>query len=176
MVQTGKILLADECWVALALLQREQPRRVSFSAREIRERLQREKAHPEVRAGVPAHIYQHNVANVEPSSARYRMFYRIGDEGYRLWRAGDHAHPSRKGKTMPDRSDLPIRYHPLLHWYQKEYCSPGPNSEADRLLQLRGVGKELWAELGGADAFVARERAGWEQAEPRAKRRSRTWQ
>lgn len=158
------ILLADECWVALALLHRSYPDRCSFCAREISDRLKLEKACPEVRPGVPSHLYQHNVANVEPSSARYRLFYRLSDGTYRLFRPGDDFHPARKGKTAPLREDLPEPYHYLLDWYREEYCggaaAPAPT---DPLLQLRGVGKEMWAALGGGDAFLAGERAGWEE-------------
>ena len=160
------LLVADECWVALALLHREHPEGPSFSAREILDRLKLEKACPEVRAGVQAHIYQHNVANLPPNSARYRMFYRVADGTYRLFRPGDDFHPARKGKTMPERTDLPARYHGLLDWYENEYCTRAAQLEErdDPILQMRGVGKEIWADE-GADAYVARERAGWDDPE-----------
>jgi hypothetical protein len=170
MIQTTEILVADECWVALALLHREHPEQVSFSAREIADRLKKERAHPEFRAGVTAHLYQHNVANVAPSSARYRLFYKLTDGSLRLFRPGDDAHGSRRGKTSPERSDLPDVYHPLVEWYEKEYCQLArpASPPSDLLLQMRGVGKKLWASLGGGDAFVARERTGWERAAPTA--------
>ena len=163
-IESHGLLLADECWLGLALLHRAYPQRTSFTAREIVDCLKREKAHPELRAGVQAHIYQHNVANVEPSSARYRMFYRLADGTYRLFRPGDTTDTARKGKTMPERSDLPMRYHEILDWYQKEYCGRAKpqNFDDDPVLQMRGIGKELWERLGGGDAFVARERAGWD--------------
>ena len=42
---------------------------------------------------------------------------------------------------------------------------PDPGSdEEDPILQLRGLGKDLWAEEGGGDAYVARERAAWDQS------------
>ena len=176
MVQATEILVADECWVALALLHREHPQQVSFSAREILDRLKTEGAYRQVRAGVTAHLYQHNVANVEPSSARYRLFYKLPDGSLRLFRPGDDCHASRRGKTRPERSDLPEVYHPLLDWYEREYCRVRPPGAASRdpLLEMRGLGKELWASLGGGDAFVAEERAGWERAaRPVPKRRPR---
>ena len=164
MVETTEILVADECWVGLALLHRNHPDRISFTAREILHRVKLEKACPELRAGVQAHIYQHNVANVEPSSARYRMFYKLDDGTYRLFRPPDASHAARKGKTLPKRSELPVRYHDLLDWYQREYCCRGrlADPEEDPVLLMRGVGKELWAAAGGGDAYIARERAQWE--------------
>lgn len=174
MVET-EILLADECWIALALLHQTYGDRTSFSAREIVDYLKQEGAYPEVRAGVQAHIYQHNVANVEPSSARYRMFYKLADGTYRLFRPGDDFHPNRKGKTKPERSGLPARYHCLLDWYEKDYCSRAGqvDEKADPVLRMSGVGKELWAALGGGDAFVAREREGWDF--PTEKLADRVW-
>ena len=36
------------------------------------------------------------------------------------------------------------------------------DSANDPVLKMRGVGKELWASVGGGDAFIARERANWD--------------
>jgi len=118
----GEVLVADECWIALALLQREHPDRMSFSPRQILDRLKQEKAHAALRPGVQTHIYLHNVANIPPNSAKYRLFYRLEDGTLRLFRPGDDFDPARTGKTMPKRSDLPQRYHELLDWYENEYC------------------------------------------------------
>src|SRR5690242_20691480 len=161
MVST-EILTADEAWVALALLHRAHPERESFSAKEILEQARLEKAHPEWRAGLQAHIYLHNVANLPPNSARYRMFYKVPGGGYRLFRPGDESHPNRKGKTAPRREELPERYSHLLNWYEKDYCKriEPLKDEDDPVLQMWGVGKEIWADEGG-DAFIARERAAW---------------
>jgi hypothetical protein len=104
---TQTLLVADEAWCALALLHREHEDRESFTAKEILDRVKAERASPELRPGVQAHIYLHNVANLEPNSARYRMFYRLPTDAYRLYRPGDQTHPSRKGKTKPSREELP---------------------------------------------------------------------
>jgi hypothetical protein len=159
-VTTTEILTADEAWVALALLHRSHPERESFSAKEIMEEARKEKAHPEVRAGLQAHIYLHNVANLPPNSARYRMFYKVAGGGYRLFRASDESHPDRKGKTAPRREEFPSHYHHLLTWYENTYSRrTAPLDDADDpVLQMWGVGKEIWADEGG-DAFIARERA-----------------
>jgi len=161
------IKVADECWVALALLMKARPEQASFSTREILNKIREEHAHPELRPGVHAHIHQHNVANSPPSTARYRMFYRLADSKLRLYRPGDAAHPERKGKTNPVRDELPSKYHSLLDWYEKDYCgglAPLPNEE-DPILSLRGLGKEIWADV-DADKYVNDLRSGWEAIEP----------
>jgi hypothetical protein len=156
------IKVADECWIALALLTREHPERESFSSREILNQIRREGAHPELRAGVPAHIHQHNVVNYPPSTARYRMFYRLEDGAFRLYRPGDVSHPERSGKTYPRRAELPPKYHPLLDWYEKDYCkgSAPAEEEEDPILSLRGLGKQIWAGV-DPDAYVNELRSGW---------------
>jgi len=158
-VTDGQILVADEAWIALASLHRKHPHRQSFSAAEIMESAKRQKAHPESRAGLQPHIYLHNVANLRPNSATYRMFYKVG-AGYRLFRAGDDFHQDRKGKMAPRREELPMQYHPLLDWYENEYSrQPGTtNDDEDPVLQMWGVGKEIWKDEDG-DTFIARERA-----------------
>jgi len=162
-ILTASVKVADECWIALALLLREHPERSSFSAVEILDRLETEKAHPERRSGIQAHIYLHNVANLPPNSARYRLFYRIEDGSYRLYRPGDITHPDRKGKTKPALDDLPLAYHELLKWYETEYCRLQSKSSPslDRILSARGMGREIWADKEG-DSFVEELRSGWD--------------
>jgi len=162
MIEVEEVRVADECWITLALLHREHPEQVSFSPRQILNRLKQEKAHPEFRPGVQPHIYLHNVANIRPNSAKYRMFYRLDDGTLRLFRPGDDCDAARTGKTMPERSHLPRRYHQLLDWYENEYCSHRSQDDenGDPVLQMLGVGREIWIEE-GADAFVARERGSW---------------
>ena len=161
-VPEKQIRVADEAWLALALLLLEKSDRVSFSAKEILDRVKREQVHPELRPGVQVHIYLHNVANAEPNSAKYRMFYKLSDDTYRLYRPGDAAHPSRKGKTAPHRDELPEKYRHVLDWYEREYCSrPTVSNEADDpILQMRGVGKEIWADT-SADEYVGSLRSDW---------------
>jgi hypothetical protein len=156
------IRVADEAWLALALLHHEHPNRDSFSAKEILDRVKTEQASPELRPGVQVHIYLHNVANAEPNSAKYRMFYKLGDDTYRLYRPTDPAHPARKGKMIPERDELPARYHYLLDWYEREYCTKqsAAKEEDDPILQMRGVGKEIWADT-NADEYVQSLRSDW---------------
>jgi hypothetical protein len=156
------IRVADEAWVGLALLHREHPERESFTAREILDRVRTEGATSELRPGVQVHIYLHNVANVEPNSARYRMFWKLPNDTYRLVHPGDHPHPLRKGKTKPDRDELPEQYRYLLDWYEQKYCTNegGVKEEDDPTLQMRGVGKEIWADT-NADEYVRSLRSNW---------------
>jgi hypothetical protein len=161
------VFVADEAWIALATLHKTHPQRTSFSAREILDQVKHQHVHSEVRAGVQAHIYLHNVANLEPNSARYRMFYTLEDETYRLFRAGDRSHPLRKGKIVPKRAELPEKYHPLLDWYDSEYSTRKGNAtkeEDDPILQMWGLGKEIWAGT-NADEYVDSLRSGWEDEE-----------
>ncbi len=159
------LLVADETWVALAMLHKQYPARESFSTREILEQVKREHAFPELRPGVQVHIHQHNVANLEPNPARQRMFYRLDDDTLRLYRPGDPCHPLRKGKMAPKRSELPAKYHPLLDWYECEYCdkkrSTGTAPERDPILQMWGLGKEIWHGV-DADEYVRALRANWD--------------
>jgi hypothetical protein len=156
------IRVADEAWLALALLQYEHPERESFSAKEILDRVKAEQANPQLRPGIQVHIYSHNVANAEPNSAKYRMFYKLTDDSYRLFRPTDIAHPARKGKMIPEREELPLKYHYLLDWYEREYCArqSATKEEDDPILRMCGVGKEIWADT-NADEYVQSLRSNW---------------
>jgi len=155
-IPSCKILVADEAWVALALLHQKFPLRESFSPKEILDQVRGEHASPKLRPGVKIHIHQHNVANTEPNPARQRMFYRLEDDTLRLYRPGDPAHPLRKGKMVPKRSELPEKYHYLLDWYERDYCkrkSAAPPLREDAILQMWGLGKEIWKGI-DADEYV----------------------
>jgi hypothetical protein len=156
------VRVADEAWLALAALQYENKDRSSFTVKEILDRVKAEQVHPELRAGIQVHIYSHNVANTEPNSGKYRLFYKLPDDTYRLFRPGDAAHPARKGKTMPERREIPEKYHYLLDWYEREYCSAQTvsNEADDPILQMLGVGKEIWADT-NADDYVRDLRDNW---------------
>lgn len=149
-LQTAKV--ADEVWIAVALLHREHPERDAFSPSEILQRVVRENMVGTLRPGVAIHINQHSVANRVPNTpgGRYRMLFETPDKRRRLFRPGDPYHPYREGytkgyKTQPDPQDIPERYHYLLEWYEQEYCAPGvspsrPLEKGHPLLQLIGAG------------------------------------
>jgi hypothetical protein len=157
-----EIRLADEVWIATALLHRAHPERVDFTVREIVEMANSEAVGKRRRSGVYQHAQTHRVANRKPAPARLRMLFATGRTTRRLYRPGDPYHAEREGgRTLPDRSDLPREYRDLLDWYQKEFTmAPERKAESDPLLRLRGLGKELWQEE-KADDYVRRLRQEW---------------
>ncbi|HET8577088.1 MAG TPA: hypothetical protein VFO18_08325 [Methylomirabilota bacterium] len=160
-VRGKSVKVADEVWVATALLHREHPERPAFTAQEITERARKEGLHGHMRPGVYIHAAQHCVANKPPNPGRYRMLYASG-KLRRLFRPGDPYDRAREGaKTIPDREDLPREYHHLLDWYFAEYAPRRPEDKmTDPILALRGTGKELWSGE-DPDRYVRRLREGW---------------
>jgi hypothetical protein len=158
-----ELKVADEVWIAAALLHRENPGRADFTVAEIVERARQEGLTPELRPGVYVHAVLHCVANRPPNPGRYLMLVETGANHRRLYRPGDPAHEARRGAKMtPGRAAIPPKYHPLLDWYAREYAPQrGVSPEADPLLALRGSGRELWADE-HADQYVRRLREGWE--------------
>jgi hypothetical protein len=159
---TAELKVADEVWIAAALLQREHPGEKDFAVDEIVERARREGIHKPLRSGVYVHVVQHCVANRPPSPGRYRMLIETTPGRRRLFRKGDTYHPGREGSKMtPERDDLPQRYTPLLSWYHQWSSAATDRNAGDPLLALRGSGKNLWADE-HADEYVQRLRKGWE--------------
>src|SRR3990170_5712129 len=155
--------VADEVWIAAALLHRESPDREDFTIAEIVERVTREGLSRELRPGVYVHVVQHCVANRRPNPGRYRMLLATGQNRRRLFRAGDPYDPGREGaKITPAKEEIPAEYHELLEWYQGHYARQRhPRKRTDPLLSLRGSGKALWADEHG-DEYVRRLRERWE--------------
>lgn len=156
--------VADECWIALATLHQENPARESFSAKEILAQVSKLSNAP-LRPGVQPHIALHNVANLAPNPAQYRLFYRRPDKTFRLFRPGDDYHANRNGKTKPSLHELPSEFVPILEWYETIYCRRQGGSAVattDPVVAMRGIGNELWRDEAG-DAFIARERSGWDR-------------
>src|ERR1700674_4043435 len=100
------IKVADEVWIATALLHREHPEQVDFSIEDVVSRVRAEGIESRVRPGVYVHVVQHCVANRPPNPGRYRMLFETSEGRRRLFRIGDTYHPDReKGKTIPDPGD-----------------------------------------------------------------------
>ena len=159
----AEVKVADEVWIATALLHREHPDRPDFGVDEIVDRAKREQLSKPFRKGVYVHAIQHCVANRAPNSGRYRMLFETAPGHRRLFRDGDVFDPAREGgKTVPAREDIPSAYAFLLSWYRDwSQDNIEDRIKNDPLLALRGDGKELWADE-HADEYVRRIREGWE--------------
>jgi len=156
------IKVADEVWIATAMLHRKHPERPDFSVEEIVEQAKAEARNIPFRPGVYVHVVQHCVANRPPNPGRYRILFETAPGRRRLFRKGDSYHPEREGsKITPRREDIP-GYDGLLNWYNdwsSRAVAAAPKT--DPLLSLRGSGKHLWSDE-HADDYVRRLREGWE--------------
>jgi hypothetical protein len=158
------LLLADRIWLAVAMLHREFPDQEGFSKDEIRKKLADSGLDVGLkRTSIHAHLKEHMVANVPPSSTRYRMLYETRPGYLRLFRPDDPVHPLRQSgkltKHMPKREDVTREFHPLLDWYDDWVAKQPPpgvvNYEDDPLIRLLGSGKHIWADE-HADDYVNR--------------------
>jgi hypothetical protein len=162
---TSKLLLADRIWIAVALLHQEYPGREDFSRDEIRRKLDESGlAKGTERGSVNAHLKEHLVANVPPSSSKYRMLYETTPGGnLRLYRPGDFTFAARfqkrkPSKSVPRREEISQEYWPLLDWYDiwskaTHIPNASPNWEDDPLIRLIGSGRHIWADE-HADEYV----------------------
>lgn len=158
-----KTLVADEVWIAVALLHRQHPDRADFTVGEIVRQAESVKvAGSPLRPGVQVHAYLHCVANRAPNPGRYRMLFETSKGRRRLFKPGDPCHPDRSsGKEIPRDDQIPETYRELVDWYRDEYIGEGGSREDDPILSLRGLGQHVWASE-GADEYVDRLRQGWE--------------
>jgi hypothetical protein len=162
MITTQELRLADRIWLAVARLHQLHPQAVAFSKLEIREELDKsglgKGTNP---ASVNAHLKQHLVANVPPSTGKYTMLFETEVGFLRLYRPGDvidlQRRSGRGSKHMPKREEVPSQYHPLLDWYDEWCRQQSANStvdwEHDPLVRLIGSGKHIWADE-HADDYV----------------------
>jgi hypothetical protein len=158
-----EVKVADEVWIILSLLHRENPTAEDFTIEQIMERARPEKVVSDLRPGFYVHVVQHCVANRAPNPGRYRMLFETAKDRRRLFRKGDAYNPNREGsKTVPEKEDLPIVYQDLVDWYQNEFCTNPPfSAETDPILALRGSGREIWADE-HADEYIRRLREDWD--------------
>lgn len=156
---TAAIRVADEVWIATALLHRENPGSADFTLKEIEARLVREGLTDDKRPGVYPHLSVHCVANRPPSTGTYRMLFETASSRRRLFRPGDPYHPAREGgKTVPDRAAIPPQYHGLVDWYEQAWAPP---SSIDPLVALAGRYRDVWRGV-DADDYVRSLREGFE--------------
>lgn len=138
-----KIKVADQGWIALGLLHRENADRSDFRSDEVLARARREFG--ELLPGVRAHLSSHSVASAKPDPGTHRMITRTERGRLRLFRPGDPVHPDRKGKMSPRPEDIPAKYHPLLEWYSDDYLkrssTTGPEKDGNPRKLMRFIGK-----------------------------------
>ncbi len=138
---TPTVKVADEVWIATALLHVAHPNRESFSVGEIVHRVSHEALYPWLRPGVQLHASVHCVANKKPSGGFYRMLYETARAQRRLVRQGDTADPSRHGKIAPNKYDIPQAYWRLLDWYHDVYdCEKTKPDEPDESASSSAMG------------------------------------
>ncbi len=117
----SEVRVADEVWLATAMLHYKNPQQDDFSTTEIVDRAYHEGLQRPLRPGVQIHVSQHCVANKRPNPGNYRMLYETTRGRRRLFRHTDETHPYRSGKVVPDPQDIPESYHYLLTWYRERY-------------------------------------------------------
>ena len=161
-ITKAKLKVADEVWVAIALLHRERPESTDFAVEEILGAAQKEFGE-DLRPGVYVHIIQHCVANRPPSPGRYRMLVETGSGRRRLFRTGDSYDLARAGsKTHPDWDELPGAYRDLIEWYRLwDEAATANRTDEDPILALVGSGKHLWGNE-DPDEYVRSLREDWE--------------
>src|SRR5271166_3815463 len=164
---TKTILIADRIWIATALLHQQFCLRNDFKKEEIRQKMDEEGLAEGVeRSTLSAHLDQHCVANLPPSSGKYRILYETTPGGnLRLFRPGDFTFQGRvqkrkPSKSVPKREEIPPQYWFLLDWYEvwsREAHSRNAEVswEDDPLIRLIGSGRHLWADE-HADEYVER--------------------
>jgi hypothetical protein len=161
-ISTHAVKVADEVWIATALLHRKRPAMLDFTIEEIVESARSESITGNDRPGVYVHVLQHCVANRSPNPGRYCMLFETEKGRRRLWKPGDRVDPKRIGaKTVPIRSEIPLQYHSLLDWYESKYAkvSKQKGPLGDPILGLKGLGQKIWDE--SPDEYVRRLREGW---------------
>lgn len=142
------LTVADQVWIATALLHYENRDRDHFSKQEIRRRCEDVESEGAQRPGISQHISTHCVASSPASPAKHRMLTRTGAGRRRLFRPGDPEHPDRRsGKISPQREELPEKYRYLLDWYQTEYASAA--KEERTASKSRGASAETLMKLMG---------------------------
>lgn len=159
-----EVKVADEVFVATALLQRENPRKEDFTIGEIVERVKKENLFGDLRPGVRVHASLHCVANRPPNPGRYAMLYATGGNTRRLLLAEDDVHAGRTGKIFPDPEDVPPQYRELIQWAKRRFgtrAAPARTRWLEGAMQLFGAGREMWKGE-DPDEYVRRLRKGWD--------------
>jgi hypothetical protein len=157
------IKIADEIFLATALLHRENPEREDFTISEIVQRAGKENLAGQLRPGVRVYASLHCVANRAPNPGRDRVLYATGERTRRLLLSRDDVHPGRTGKVWPDPEDIPPQYREIIDWAKQRYGTGSPRRDLwlGGILQLRGLGRDMWRDE-DADEYVRKLREDWE--------------
>jgi bifunctional DNA-binding transcriptional regulator/antitoxin component of YhaV-PrlF toxin-antitoxin module len=146
--ERSSLKVADEVWVATALLHQERPEQNDFSVQEIKARARKEPWGQDLRVGFHQHVSHHCVATKTADPANHRMLSETQRGRRRLFKAGDPCHADRiNGKIFPDKKNLPPEYHSLLVWYEAIYSHQPLNGGVDS-------GNTSESEKGAGVAFV----------------------
>lgn len=146
--------IGDTIWLAVALLEKENPKALGFSQETILKKVfaLNRSLKP---ISVQAHVNAHCVASKKANSATLRILTENPDGTLRRFRLGDPYHPTRqRGRTQPKPHSLPAEYHSLLRPEDTREMPSQFSVEEDPILALSGVGKEMWRKLGGGEAFI----------------------
>ena len=112
--------IADEVWIACAMLHCENRKRQSFKKEEIVGKIRLEFG--SVKPAHDVHLSLNCIANKLPNPANYKLLYLCDDGSLRLFNEyTDKAHPERRGKVRPVKDELPQKYHYLLEYYDFAY-------------------------------------------------------
>lgn len=157
------VRVADEVWLASALLHKHHPLRTDFAIDEIVARAARESITGTLRPSLYVHVVEHCVANRPPNPNRYRMLFETAPGRRRLFRPGDPYDQAREGsKTIPSAGEIPREHEYLLAWYWEWVKSDvSASAETDPLLRMAKSGQEIWRDE-NPDEYVRRLREGWE--------------
>jgi hypothetical protein len=145
-VEAARSTVANNVWIILALLHRENPERPDFTGSEILERAAAENLLGSKRT-FQTHLSSHCVANREPDKVKHRLIFSTGRGRYRLFRTGDLSDPKRTGKIAPAREELPRHYQDLLDWYEGQYAPKPKDGWLQGMFDMEGAGKGIWADV-----------------------------
>src|SRR5689334_16404550 len=138
---TAPLRVADETWIATALLHIENPNSEDFTVAEIVERARRENITGHLRPGVYIHANTHAVANRPPQPSTLRMLFETAPNRRRLFRQGDESHAKREGKTKPEADQIPDQYRYLLDWYDSKFAPKKQERWLQGAFDMIGVGR-----------------------------------
>lgn len=156
----AKLSIADTVWLATALLHRTHPQAKGFPHEAILRKVSELDPSLNPRS-VSTHLSTHCVASKKANPATLRILSENPDGSLRLFRPGDSFHSTRRtGRTAPKPHALPEQYEYLLKDQTDGSASYLNDSPAeDPILAISGVGKEMWKQLGGGEAFIRALRA-----------------